>query len=90
MVKEAAKEAADFYEKWTNDLQDHILSNSNSAHPDAMPPGIREAIMLGTIQAAMMSHVSLMKPETQRWALEALKAGVANIDVTSLLGGLVH
>lgn len=90
MVSEACKEAADFYEKWTNALQEHILSKSNSAHMDAMPPGVREAVMLGTIQAAMMSHIALMQPETQKWAMEALKAGMANIDAHSLLGGLLN
>lgn len=90
MVLEACTDAADLYERWTSELQDFILTKSNSAHPDAMPPGVREAVMLGTIQAAMISHMALMNPETQAWAKKALEEGLEKIDVNSLLGGLLN
>jgi len=90
MINEACKEAAEFYEKWTTEMQQHILSKSNSAHKDAMPPGIREAVMLGSVAACLSAHMAMLSPESRKYAEAAARTGAKAIDAHSLMGGVFN
>lgn len=88
MIDEAMREAADIYAQITDAMQAHIKETKASAHPHAMPLGIREAVMLGAIGACIANHVALLQPETRKWAQMAMKEANQLLDAQSLLGGL--
>jgi len=85
-IAAVVRKAADLYEKWAQLLSAEI-TDSQSVELDAMPPGIEQAIMLGTIGGCIASNIALMKPETQQWAAKALQESARAIDVVSLFGG---